>query len=124
MRGNILEEMLLIQEPSVIKLYEEMMRIAGFFLAPVFTIALLLEYFGEMDFGGVVKKLFLITIFMGSNRIGLSNRIHIFITVNFLILFTIDFFCFRVYWKQFNGFNSFWMVSSNTFGKFDNTFLR
>jgi hypothetical protein len=66
MRGNILEEMLLIQEPSVFKLYEEMMKISGYFIAPVFTIALLIEYFGEMDFGGVVKKLLLITIFMGS----------------------------------------------------------
>lgn len=66
MRGNILEEMLLIQEPSVFKLYEEMMKISGYFIAPVFTIALLIEYFGEMDFGGVVRKLLLITIFMGS----------------------------------------------------------
>lgn len=66
MKGNILEEMLLIQEPSVFKLYEEMMKITGYFIAPVFTIALLIEYFGEMDFGSVVKKLLLITIFMGS----------------------------------------------------------
>ncbi len=66
MRGNILEEMLLIQEPSVIKLYEEMMKISGYFIAPVFTIGLLIEYFGEMDFAGVVRKLLLITLFMGS----------------------------------------------------------
>lgn len=66
MRGNILEEMLLIQEPSVFKLYQEMMKMAGYFIAPVFTISLLIEYFGEMDFGGVVRKLLLITIFMGS----------------------------------------------------------
>jgi hypothetical protein len=43
-----------------------MMKITGYFIAPVFTIALLIEYFGEMDFGAVVRKLFLITIFMGS----------------------------------------------------------
>jgi hypothetical protein len=66
MRGNILEEMLLIQEPSVFRLYQEMMKITGYFIAPVFTIALLIEYFGEMDFGAVVRKLLLITIFMGS----------------------------------------------------------
>ncbi len=66
MRGNILEEMLLIQEPSVFKLYQEMMKITGYFIAPVFTISLLIEYFGEMDFGAVVRKLLLITIFMGS----------------------------------------------------------
>ncbi len=63
---NILKEMLLIEEPSVFRLYQEMMNIAGYFVAPVFTIALLLEYFGDMDFGGVVKKLLLITIFMGA----------------------------------------------------------
>jgi hypothetical protein len=66
MRGNILEEMLLIHEPSVLKLYKEMMEYSGYFIAPVFTIALLIEYFGEMDFGGVVRKLLIITLFMGS----------------------------------------------------------
>lgn len=66
MRGNLLSEMLLIQEPSVFKLYEEMMKMTGYFIAPVFTIALLIEYFGEMNFGGVVKKLLLITVFMGT----------------------------------------------------------
>lgn len=63
---NILQEMLLIEEPSVFRLYKEMTSIATYFIAPVFTIALILEYFGEMDFGGVVKKLLLITIFMGA----------------------------------------------------------
>ncbi len=63
---NILREMLLIEDPSIFRLYQEMMNIAGYFVAPVFTIALLLEYFGEMNFGGVVKKLLLITIFMGA----------------------------------------------------------
>lgn len=62
---NILREMLLIEDPSIFRLYQEMMNIAGYFVAPVFTIALLLEYFGEMNFGGVVKKLLLISIFMG-----------------------------------------------------------
>lgn len=63
---NLLKEMLLIEEPSVFKLYQEMMGIAGYFVAPVFTIALLLEYFGEMNFGGVVKKLLLVILFMGA----------------------------------------------------------
>lgn len=63
---NILKEMLLIEDPSVFRLYQEMMDIAEYFIAPVFTIALLLEYFGEMNFGAVVKKLFVITIFMGA----------------------------------------------------------
>lgn len=63
---NILQEMLLIEEPSVFRLYKEMTSIASFFVAPVFTIALILEYFSEMDFGGVIKKLLLITVFMGA----------------------------------------------------------
>lgn len=63
---NILQEMLLIEEPSVFRLYQEMTNIATYFIAPVFTIALILEYFGEMDFGGVIKKLLLITVFIGA----------------------------------------------------------
>ena len=63
---NILQEMLLIQDPSIFRLYGEMTNIATFFIAPVFTIALILEYFGDMDFGGVIKKLLLITVFIGA----------------------------------------------------------
>lgn len=63
---NILQELLLIEEPSIFRLYKEMTSIATYFIAPVFTIALILEYFGEMDFGSVVKKLFLITVFIGA----------------------------------------------------------
>src|SRR5690606_15615590 len=33
---------------------------------PVFTISLILEYFGEMNFASSVKKLFLVIIFMGA----------------------------------------------------------
>lgn len=63
---NILKEMLLIEEQSIFRLYQEMTSIATYFIAPVFTIALILEYFGEMDFGGVIKKLLLITVFIGA----------------------------------------------------------
>lgn len=66
MSTNILKEMLLIDDPSVFKLYSEMMSLAGYFVAPLFTIALILEYFGEMNFGLVVKKLVIISIFMGA----------------------------------------------------------
>ncbi len=62
MKAEILTDMLLINEPSAISLYRQMMRIASLYLAPCFTLALVLEYFGQMDFGGVVKKLFIITI--------------------------------------------------------------
>lgn len=63
---SILEEMLLIKEPSVFRLYEEMTNIANYFVTPVFTIALVLEYFGEMNFGSVIKKFLLITVFIGA----------------------------------------------------------
>lgn len=63
---NILKDMLLIEDPSVFRLYKEMINISNYFIAPVFTIALILEYFSDMNFGMVVKKLFLIVIFMGS----------------------------------------------------------
>ena len=64
--NNILKEMLLIEEASVFKLYQEMMNISSYFIAPVFTIALILEYFGELNFGAVVKKLLLVTVFMSA----------------------------------------------------------
>ena len=63
---NLLKDMLLIEEPSVIKLYQELIKIANYFVAPVFTISLILEYFGEMNFASSVKKLFLVIIFMGA----------------------------------------------------------
>jgi hypothetical protein len=64
--NNILQDMLLIQEPSVFNLYRELKNIAGYFIAPVFTIALIFEFFGEMNFGEVIKKLLLITVFIGA----------------------------------------------------------
>lgn len=63
---NLLKDMLLIDEPSVVKLYKELIQIANYFVAPVFTISLILEYFGEMNFASSVKKLFLVIIFMGA----------------------------------------------------------
>ena len=66
MNTNILKEMLLIEDPSVFKLYNEMKNLAGYFVAPLFTIALILEYFGDMNFGMVVKKLVVIAVFMGA----------------------------------------------------------
>ena len=63
---NVLQDMLLIEDPSVFRLYQELIKIANYFVAPVFTIALLFEYFGEMNFSEVVKKLFLVIVFMGA----------------------------------------------------------
>lgn len=63
---NILREMLLIDDPSIFKLYQELIKISNYFIAPVFTISLILEFFGEMNFSESVKKLFLVVIFMGT----------------------------------------------------------
>lgn len=62
---NFLKDMLLIEEPSILRLYQEIMNIAGYLIAPMFTIALLIEYLGDMKFGEVVKRLLIITLFMG-----------------------------------------------------------
>lgn len=64
MKSDLLKSMLLIEEPSVLKLYQEMMQIAGYFIAPVFLIAILIEFFGDMNFGEIVKKLLVVTVFM------------------------------------------------------------
>ncbi len=64
--SNILQEMLLIDDPSIFRLYKELIKIANYFIAPVFTISLILEFFGQMNFSTSVKKLFLVIIFMGS----------------------------------------------------------
>ena len=64
MKADLIKGMLLIEEPSIYRLYEEMMQIANYFVAPVFMIALLIEYFGDYNFAGVVKKLLIITLFM------------------------------------------------------------
>lgn len=64
MRENLLSNMLLIEDSSILKLHHEMMLIAGYFVAPVFLIALILEFFGEMNFGELVRKLLVVTLFM------------------------------------------------------------
>lgn len=61
---NVVKDMLLIEDQSVFKLYQELMKNADYFVAPMFTIALILEYFGEMNFKDVLKKLFVVIIFM------------------------------------------------------------
>ncbi len=64
--NNIIREMLLIEEHSVFRLYEEMISIAGYFVGPLFIIALILEFLGNLDFGGVVKRLLVVMIVLSS----------------------------------------------------------
>lgn len=64
MSQDILRQMLLIEDPSIFKLYTEMTSIATYFVLPVFLIALCLEYFSDMKFFEVIKKLLIISIFI------------------------------------------------------------
>lgn len=64
MNTAILSQLLLLENPSIIKLYAEIMNIANYFVLPCFTIALIFEYFSDNNFGEVVKKLLLIVMFM------------------------------------------------------------
>ena len=66
MNTTFIKDILLIEEPSAVRFYKEIMAICGYFLAPFFTLALVLEYFGAMDFGGVVKRLLIIVLVMNS----------------------------------------------------------
>lgn len=60
-----IKEMLLIEEPTVQILKDELMKVSGWFVLPSFVLALCLEYFGELKFTDVIKKLFLILAFIG-----------------------------------------------------------
>lgn len=61
-----IRDMLLIEEPTVKILKDELMTVTGWFILPSFVFALVMEYFGELKFLEVVKKLILILVFMGS----------------------------------------------------------
>lgn len=59
-----IKEMLLIEEPTIQILKDEIMKISHWFVLPSFVIALCLEYFSDLKFGEVIKKLVLILAFM------------------------------------------------------------
>ena len=61
-----IKDMLLIEEPTIKILKDELMNVSGWFILPSFVLALILEYFGELKFLEVGKKLILIMVFMGS----------------------------------------------------------
>lgn len=66
MRSSLIEDMLLIQEPSVMVLYREMNDIALNFLPAMFLLGILFAFLTDMDFVGVLKKLLLVTLFISS----------------------------------------------------------
>jgi len=59
-----IKEMLLIEEPTIQILRDEIMKISHWFVLPSFVIALCLEYFSDLKFGEVIKKLILVLAFM------------------------------------------------------------
>lgn len=64
MSVSILSQLLLLENTSILKLYQEIIQIANYFVLPCFLIALILEYFSDYNFGEVIKKLLLIVMFM------------------------------------------------------------
>lgn len=61
-----IKEMLLIEETTVSILRDELLNVSKWFLIPSFGFALVLEFFGELQFTEVIKKLILIMVFMGA----------------------------------------------------------
>ncbi len=61
-----IKEMLLIEEPTVAILRDELLNVSKWFLIPSFGFALVLEFFGELQFSEVIKKLLLVMVFMGA----------------------------------------------------------
>lgn len=61
-----IKEMLLIEEPTVSILKDELLNASRWFLIPSFAFALVLEFFGELQFTEVIKKLILVMVFMGA----------------------------------------------------------
>ena len=59
-----IKEMLLIEEPTIQILKDEIMKFSHWFVLPSFVIALCLEYFSDLKFGEVIKKLVLVLAFM------------------------------------------------------------
>ncbi len=71
--NNIIREMLLIEEPTVFKLYNEINQIVGYFVGPLFIVAILIEFFGQLDFGGVLKRLLIVMLVL-STFYGLHSK--------------------------------------------------
>jgi len=62
--GLAIKDMLLIEEPTIQLLKDEIMNYSHWFILPSFVFALCLEYFTDLKFGEVIKKLILILTFM------------------------------------------------------------
>ena len=64
MKANLIREMLLIEDPSVFKLYTELNIFAQHFVAPLFVIGVIGAFFGDFNVMSAVKKLIIVVVFM------------------------------------------------------------
>jgi hypothetical protein len=64
--NNTIREMLLIEEPSIFRLYKELSSIFTLFIGPLFLLGLVVEFFGNFDFLGVIKKLVIVSLVITS----------------------------------------------------------
>lgn len=64
MREDFLAELLLIEAPAVFRLYEQLNDIATYFVPPLFMLAILIEFFTDMDFFTILKKLLFVVLFI------------------------------------------------------------
>ena len=64
MSGNFLKDMLLIEAPAIIRYYDEIRVIAGYFVPPLFLVAVVLEFLSEFDFVKVLRKLLIVVLFI------------------------------------------------------------
>ncbi len=72
MKSDLIQNMLLIKEPSVMKLFQEINDISLQLLPGVFICSLIVEYFTNLDFIGVIKKLLIALVIIAS-----FQRIHV-----------------------------------------------
>lgn len=63
--NDFLKDMLLVSSSESVLLAKEMSILALYFIMPAFLIALVIEYFNDWDFLGIIKKLILILLFLG-----------------------------------------------------------
>lgn len=64
MEEKVLESFLLIENKSLIDLFLKIKNVSGFFLLPLFTLSLSVEFLTNFEFEKVIKKLIISTLFL------------------------------------------------------------
>lgn len=65
MENSLLHNMLLLEDPSVMILYRELNDIAKLLLPAMFLLGVVISFLTDLDFGSLLKKLLIVTIFIG-----------------------------------------------------------